>query len=485
MGRIRYFSAVLGELGEMLVFISPLTLLPLPVAVIFREWDMLLPLALVPALFFCSGSLLNYLPRRREDVRFSAALCSVALVWLAFALISCIPFMLVLDISLTDALFESMAGWTGTAFSFLRGIDSLPESLLFWRTYMQWIGGLAVISLSLTLAFRSGLDTSPLFRAERRAERILPSVIANGKEIWAVYILLTVVSAGLIMVARVPLWDALNLALSGISTGGFIPRAGGILSYQNPFLEAVLIPVMIFGSTPFTLYYMTYRSRKISFFSEEQVRLLLIFLTFGALIVIADLFFLAGLPVEESIRQGIFMTTSAVSTTGFQNANPHLYPAVTVVFLTMLIFIGGSSGSAAGGVRLSRIALGYRGIIWWFRRAFVRSRVLVPFKYEGRNIPIEVAEPELSKSMLVIILSVITVFIATMIVLQVHITAFGLTDLVFEIVSALSSCGMTTGYVNPSMPFLSKWVFIVVMWVGRLEILPVIVLGMGLVQGRD
>jgi len=87
--------------------------------------------------------------------------------------------------------------------------------------------------------------------------------------------------------------------------------------------------------------------------------------------------------------------------------------------------------------------------------------------------------------MLVIILSVITVFIATMIVLQVHISAFGLTDLIFEIVSALSSCGMTTGYVNSSMPLLSKWVFIVVMWVGRLEILPVIVLGMGLVRGRD
>jgi trk system potassium uptake protein TrkH len=485
MGRIRYFSTVLGELGEMLVFISPLTLLPLPVAVIFQEWEMFVPLAIVPALFFCSGILLNYLPRKKEDVRFSAALCSVALVWLAFALISCIPFLMVLDISLSDALFEAMAGWTGTGFSLLTNYDTLPESLLFWRTYMQWIGGLAVISLSLTIAFRSGLDKSSLFRAERRAERILPSVIANGKEIWAVYILLTVISVGLIMMARVPLWDALNLALSAISTGGFIPKYGGILYYQNPFLEFVLIPVMILGSTPFTLYYMTYRSRKISFFSEEQVRLLFIFLIFGALLVIADLIFLAGFSVEQSLRQGIFMTAAAISTTGFQNGNPHLYPSVTVVFLTMLIFIGGASGSTAGGIRLSRIALGYRGIIWWFKRVFVRSRVLVPFKYEGRNVPVEVAEPELSKSMLVIILSVITVFIATMLVLQVHIISFGLTDLIFDIVSALSSCGITTGYVNPSMPLLSKWVFIVVMWVGRLEVIPVFVLIMGLVRGSD
>lgn len=485
MGRIRYFSAVLGELGEMLVFISPLTLIPLPVAVIFREWHMLLPLALVPALFFCSGMLLNRLPRQKEEIRFSAALSSVALVWLAFALVSCIPFMLVLDISFSDALFEAMAGWTGTSFSLLTGKDALPESLLFWRTYMQWVGGLAVISLALTPAFRSGLDTSPLFRAERRAERILPSVIANGKEIWAVYILLTVISAGLIMMARVPLWDALNLAISAISTGGFVPKDGGLLYYQNPLLELVLIPVMILGSTPFTLYYMTYRSRKISFFTDEQVRLLFIFLVFGAMLVIADLFFLAEYSTPESLRQGIFMTAAALSTTGFQNANPHLFPSVTVVFLTMLIFVGGSSGSTAGGIRLSRIALGYRGIIWWFKRAFVSSRVLVPFKYEGRNIPVEVAEPELSKSLLVIILSVITVFVATMAILQVHIISFGLTDLIFEIVSALSSCGITTGYVSPTMPLLSKWVFIIVMWVGRLEVIAVFVLILGLIRGSD
>lgn len=485
MGRIKYFSMVLGELGEMLIFISPLTILPLPVAAIFQEWDMLVPLALVPALFFASGFLLNYLPRDKGDIRFSAALCSVALVWLAFALISCVPFMLVLDVSFADAMFESMAGWTGTGFSLLPNHELIPESLLFWRTYMQWIGGLAVISLSLTTAFRSDLDASPLFRAERRAERILPSVIANGREIWAVYILLTVVSAGLIMMARVPLWDALNLAISAISTGGFIPHQGGILSYQNPLLELSLIPVMILGSTPFTLYYMTYRRRKVSFFSDEQVRLLFIFLIFGALVVIADLIYIAGFSAVESVRQGVFMTTAAISTTGFQNGNPHLYPSVTLVFLTMLVFIGGSSGSTAGGIQLSRIALGYRGIIWWFKRAFVSSRVLVPFKYQRRNIPVEVAEPELSKSMLVIILSVATVFLATIVILQVHITSLGLTDLIFDIVSALSSCGITSGYVNPSMPLVSKWVFFFVMWVGRLEVIPVFVLFMGLVRGPD
>jgi len=485
MGKIRYFSIVFGELGEILVFISPLTLLPLLVALLFGEWELLLPLGTVPVIFFTCGVVLNSIPRHEGKVRFSAALCSVALVWLTFALVSCIPFMVVLDIPFTDALFETMAGWTGTGFTLLQNIGALPKSLLFWRTYMQWLGGLAIISLSLTVAFQSSLEKIPLFRPENRTERIIPSIIANGKEIWAVYILLTVISVGLIMIAKVPLWDSLNLALSGISTGGFIPVEGGISAYHNRALEYLLLPVMVMGSVPFSLFYMTYRNRKVSFFSDDQVRLLIYFLCFGFLIVIGDLVFVANRTLAEAVRQGLFMTTSVISSTGFQDIDPHLYPSVTLVFLTMFMFVGGSSGSTAGGLHLSRIALGYRGIIWWFRRAFVRGTVLVPFRYQGKNIPIDVADAELSKSMLVIILSVISVFIATMVILQVDIISCDVTVLVFDIVSALSSCGVSAGYVSPAMPLVSKWVFIFVMWLGRLDVIPVIALFIGILKGSD
>ncbi|MEM2124108.1 MAG: potassium transporter TrkG [Methanolinea sp.] len=485
MGSIRYFSIVLGELGEMLVFMSPLTLFPLLVALLWGEWEMFFPLGLVPLVFFATGSILNAIPRQAEEVRFSAALSSVALVWFMFALLSCIPFMVVLDISFTDALFEAMAGWTGTGFSLLPDLDSVPHSLLFWRTYMQWLGGLAIISLSLSVAFRSSLENLPLIRPESRMERVIPAIVANGKEIWAVYILLTVVSVGIITIARVPLWDAVHLALSGISTGGFLPVEGGISHYHNAALEFLLIPVMIMGSIPFSLFYMTYRNRKVSFFSDEQVRILFSFLAFAYLIVISDLFFIAKYTPADAVRQGLFMATAVISTTGFQNANPALYPSVTLVFLTMFMFVGGSSGSTSGGVHLSRIALGYRGIVWWFRKAFVRSTVLVPFRYQGRNIPIEVAEPELSKGMLVIILSVITVFVATMVILQVHIISVDVTVLIFDIVSALSSCGVSAGYVNHSMPLVSKWVFIFVMWLGRLDVIPVIVLFTGILKGGE
>jgi trk system potassium uptake protein TrkH len=140
MGRISYFSTVFAELGGMLVFVSPLTAVPIIIAFLFREFALLLPMATVPVLLFVTGSLLNRLPRKKEEIRLSSAMCSVALVWLGFALVSTIPFILVLDLPFTNALFECMAGWTGTGFTLFESFRQVPETLLFWRTYMQWVG---------------------------------------------------------------------------------------------------------------------------------------------------------------------------------------------------------------------------------------------------------------------------------------------------------------------------------------------------------
>ncbi len=485
MGRISYFSTVFAELGGMLAFVSPLTAIPLIIAVLFREFTVLLPMATVPVLLFIAGSLLNRLPRKKEDIRLSSAMCSVALVWLGFALVSTIPFILVLDLSITDALFECMAGWTGTGFTLLESFRQVPETLLFWRTYMQWVGGMGVIALSITMAARGGLIQSSLFRADSRSERILPSTINTGKDIWAVYIFLTLIGIGIILISGIPLYDAVTLSLSTISTGGFIPVQGGIAAYESSSLTYLLIPVMLLGSTPFTLYYISYRKRRLSLLGNVQVRLLLIFLIAGAALVSADLFFKNSLSIAEAAGQGLFITTAAISTTGYQGMNLHLFPDVTIVLLTVLMFIGGSSESSAGGVKLSRIAIGYRGMAWWFKRVFVRAKVLVPFKYSGEKIPDSVAEPEISKNLLVIILSVLTVFVATMVILQFHLTSFAVSDLVFDVVSGLSCCGLSTGYISPGMPLASKWVFIIVMWIGRLEVIPVIVLFIGIFRGHS
>jgi len=149
------------------------------------------------------------------------------------------------------------------------------------------------------------------------------------------------------------------------------------------------------------------------------------------------------------------------------------------------MFIGGSSGSTAGGIKLSRIALSYHGMVWLFRRMFVSAKVLVPFRYEGRNIPKNVAELEVSRNMLIIFLYLVVIYIASILVMHLESGTWETSHVLFEIVSAIGNNGISTGFVNPDMTPLSKIIFIMVMWVGRLEVIPVIVLFMGLIKGFE
>jgi trk system potassium uptake protein TrkH len=390
--------------------------------------------------------------------------------------------MLGLHLSFTDALFEGMAGWTGTAFSMIPDVDSAPHALIFWRSYMQWISGIGIIAFAITTASSTGLFPSKLFRTEGRDEALMPGVIATGRSLWKIYGVLTFMAIGLILFSGLSLWESVNLALAAISSGGFCIHQQGIPYYHSLFLELLLIPVMIAGALPFKLYYLVLENRRLSLFGDEQVKLFFTFLGISIVVLTYDLMFFNDLGLSLALEQALFMAVSAITTTGFQIANLHTWASVTLLFLTMIAFIGGCSGSTAGGVKLSRIALAIRALIWWFHRLFVSGKVLLPFRIEGRTIPKATAELEAAKNMLVILLSVITIFIASLAVLQYHLTSFSFTEVVFEVVSAFSTSGLSAGYVSPGMPLISKWIFIVVMWVGRLEVIPVVMLFIALIR---
>jgi trk system potassium uptake protein TrkH len=485
MHRLKHLSTIIADLGDMFTFIAPLTAVPIIIAVLFSEWNMLLPTSAVPATFFILGMLLRKLPRTDRGVRLSRAMCSVALFWLTCAMVSGIPFMLGLHMGFTDAFFEGMAGWTGTAFSMIRSLDTAPHALLFWRSYMQWIGGIGIIAFMIALASSTGLFSSKIFRTEGRDEPLMPSVIATGRALWKIYGVLTFFAISLILFTGLSLWESVNLALSAISSGGFTLHEGGILYYNNNLLQLLLIPIMIAGALPFKLYYHLVENRQWSLFGDEQVKLFFLFTGIGVAVLTYDLVFFGNLEILAALNQGLFMSVSTLTTTGFQNANLRSWASVTLLFLTLLTFIGGASGSTAGGIKLNRVALAFRALIWWFRRLFVSGKVLQPFRIEGRVIPRATAELEAAKNMLIIILSVVTVFIATLAVLQFHLTTYSITDIVFEVVSAFSTCGASTGYVSPDMPVISKWIFIGVMWLGRLEVIPVVMLFIAIFRGPD
>jgi trk system potassium uptake protein TrkH len=485
MDRIEQFSIIAPDIGNILRFISIGAAVPLIVTVIYSEWDMFLPMASVPIAFFLLGTLLTQVPRREREPPLSAALMAVALIWLIGALISALPFSLGIDVPYLDAFFEAMSGWTDTGLTMMRSIDTMPRTLLFWRSLMQWLGGIGIVAFTIAMASRTGLTQFRLYRSEGRSEALMPSVVATGFEMWKIYLVLTTASVGLILLSGVSIWDAVNIALSGIATGGFSVHAEGIPYYNNPFLEILIIPVMLAGALPFKLYYFLYRQRGVRLFEDQQARLLFMLVALGILVIGWDLITLSQLDLATAIRQALFMSAAAVTSTGFQIASPNEWASVTVLFLAMLMVIGGSSGSTAGGIKLSRVVLGTQSLIWWFRRMFVSGKVLVPFKYDGKVIPKNIADLEVSRNMLIIMLYFLTIFVATVLVMHLQPTTYESSNVIFETVSAISNNGISTGFVSPEMTDSAKILYIFVMWIGRLEIIPVIMLIMGVLKGFD
>ncbi|PKL55670.1 MAG: cation transporter [Methanomicrobiales archaeon HGW-Methanomicrobiales-6] len=474
------FAIIAPELGLIFLFIALVSCTPFLVGLWYGEAGLLLPMASAPAGFGIIGIWLAGIPKVEGEARLSAALSAVALIWLAAALIGALPYTFGLNLSYTDSVFEAMSGWTGTGFSLLPSVDTTPRMILFWRSLTQWMGGLGIVAFTVALAGRTGLTRFRLYRSEGRSETFMPSVVATAIEMWRIYLVLTALGVGLVLLSGIPLWDAVNIVMTAISTGGFAVHSAGILYYENPLLEMLTVPVMIAGALPFKIYFLLYYKRKFELLRDRQAILLFTLILAGCAAVTLDLISISFLPPAEALREGIFMTVSGITCTGFQNADPKTWYGSTVMVLAALMLVGGSAGSTAGGIKLGRIILGLEMLRWWFKRLHTGWRAITPLRHDGRPILEHLPEYEVSKSMLVAMLFVLLVAIGTLLLLHLAPPGgFDSADVIFEVVSAAANVGISTGFVNPGMSPAAKWLFIIVMWVGRLEIVPVIALVAG------
>ncbi len=485
MKSIEHIVMIAHDMGLIFEFLGIASLLPFLVLVIFGEWDMLLPMASAPLLFILFGGLFSHISYKDLEPSVSSTLFAVATSWFAIALIGALPFVFGLHMSYTDSVFEAMSGWTGTGFSMISSIDTTPKTLLFWRSYTQWIGGIGIIAFGISLRRKTRVSLFRLYRAEGREEELVSPVVSTSRRMWMIYLVLTFAFTGLIMLVGIPLWDSLNLVMVAIATGGFTVHSGGLAYYNNPFLEILLLPVMITGAIPFKVFFLLYHGQVREMFYDKTVKILLLIALAGSLITTWDLYIFGNLPLVTAFRQGTFTAVSGLCTCGLQNSHPHQWVAVPIAVVAMMMFIGGAMGSAAGGIKVNRVMLAYEGVKWWFRRFFVSSHVMVPLHSGGRTLSKEISELAISKNMLVIIVYVLTIFTATIVSLHLYITSFRLEEVIFELVSALSNTGLTVGFISQASPFFIKWIFIVLMWLGRLEIVPVIIIVLGIFKGIE
>jgi trk system potassium uptake protein TrkH len=486
MKRLQHIVMIAHDMGLILEFLGIASLLPFLVLAVFGEWDLLLPMASAPFVFLVLGYAISHLPYRDIEPSVSVTLGAVALSWLAIALIGALPFWFGLHMDYTDSVFEAMSGWTGTGFTMITTLETTPRTLLFWRSLSHWIGGIGIIAFGISLHRKTRTSLFRLYRAEGREEELIPASVSTGRRMWMIYLVLTCGFTGLIMLAGIPLWDSLNLVMAAIATGGFTVHAGGLAYYNNPLLEILLVPVMLAGAVPFKIFLLLYHGKVREMFRDSVVRGLLLIALIGCLVTSLDLYIFGDISLLTAFRQGTFMAISGLSTCGLQNASPHAWTAIPLAVVAMLMFIGGAMGSAAGGVKVNRIIITWRGITWWFRRYFVSSRVMVPLRFSGKTRPHESSELTISRNLLVIVMYVLTIFIVTIFTLHIYITSFRLEEVVFELVSALSNAGLSVGFISAASPVAVKWLFILLMWLGRLEIVPVVIIAMGLVKGiRD
>ncbi|MFA6225389.1 MAG: potassium transporter TrkG [Methanoregula sp.] len=483
MKRIEHISMIAHDMGLIFEFLGVVSLLPFLVLVIFHEWALILPMATAPLVFIILGYGISHIPYQEDlEPSSSVTIAAVALSWLAIALIGALPFVFGLHMTYVDSVFEAMSGWTGTGFTMIASLDTTPKTLLFWRSFTQWIGGIGIIVFGMSLRRKTRTSLFRLYRAEGREEELVCASVSSGRRMWMIYLVLTFAFTGLIMLTGIPLWDSLNLVMVAIATGGFTLHAGGLGYYNNPFLEALLIPVMLAGAIPFKVFFFLYHGKIINMLRDPTVRILLLIALVGSLITSLDLFIFGSLPITTAFRQGVFTAVSGLCTCGLQNSTPHYWAAVPLAVVTMMMFIGGSMGSSAGGVKVNRVMLVYDGVKLWFRRFFVSSRVLIPLKSSGHTFSKESSELAISKNLLVIVMYPITIFIATIITLHLYVTSFRLEEVVFELVSALSNAGLSVGFISAASPISIKWIFILLMWLGRLEIVPVIIIILGVAR---
>lgn len=483
MKRVDHLVMIAHDVGHIFGFLGFASLVPFVVLAIFGEWNLILPMASAPLIFILLSRLIALIPGRDFEPPLSVALVAVAISWFAIALVGALPFVLGLHMPYTDALFEAMSGWSGTGFTMISSLDTTPKTLLFWRSFTQWIGGIGIIAFGISVHRKTRVSLFQFFRAEERPEGMMPNVESTSRRMWRIYLFLTCAFTGLAMLSGIPLWDAANLVMVAIATGGFTLHNSGLAYYNNPLLEMLLIPVMLAGAIPFKVFFLLYHGKIADMFRDQTVRILFGIALVGSVIVSLDLYIFGTMSIATAFRQGVFIAISGLCTCGLQNANPYYWAAIPIAVVTMMMFIGGAIGSTAGGIKVNRIALAYTGVKWWFRRFFVSSRVIVPFRYEGHTLSKEISDLEISKNMLVIALYVITIFVSTIVCLHLYITSFQLNDVVFEIVSALSNVGLSVGFISVASPITIKWIFIFLMWLGRLEIVPVIILIFGIYKG--
>ena len=491
MSRIRLnYKIIFHFFGLLLLFNGGFMMLATLISLIYKD-GVTLNLFLASLSTLLLGGVAMYATKNHsKEMNKREGYIVVAFGWIVMSLTGTLPYMATESIpTFTEAFFETMSGYTTTGASILNDIEILPEGVLFWRSMTHWIGGMGIIVLAIAILPLLGVGGMQLFAAEAPGpggDKLHPRITDTAKRLWLIYFGYTVAETILLQVAGMSFFDAINHALSTLSTGGFSTKNASVAYWNdNPLIQYIIIFFMFLAGTNFVLSYYLFKGKVSKIIEDDEFKLYFKFIIIFTVIAASLIYFRADISkstiahpmvfgeAESAIRHALFQVLTVITTTGFVSADYTMWTPFLTVFFFGLMFLGGSAGSTSGGVKVVRHLILIKNGFLEFKRS-LHPNAILPVRYNTKSI---------SKD---IVFNVLGFFILYMLSFIIGALVFSMFQMDFE--SAIGLSASSLGNVGPALgdfgpvnnyaalPPLGKWWASFLMLIGRLELFTVLII---------
>lgn len=469
------FAMVRYIIGFILQFEAAFLLLPSIVGLCYRETKSVFAFLIMAVICFICGKLLRMKRPIHSELYTREGFAAVALSWLIMSIFGAFPFVITREIpTYTDALFETISGFTTTGASILSNVEALSHASLFWRSFTHWIGGMGVFVFIMAILPLMGGSTMNLMRAESpgpSVSKLVPKVKDTAKILYQLYIGITITEIIVLCLCGMELFDSLTTTFGTVGTGGFGIRNDSITGY-SPLIQNVVTIFMILSGVNYAMYFCLLSKQFKEAFSMEEVRWYFIVILVSIGIIVWDIHGIYG-SLAEAFRYASFQVGSIITTTGFSTVDFNTWPQMSKTILVILMFVGACAGSTGGGIKVSRFVILFKAI----RKELsmmIHPRMVKKIKLDGHPISHETMR---STNVFISIYFVI-LFIS---VLLIGVDEYDFTTNFTAVAATLNNIGPGLELVGPTQNFalfssFSKYVLMFDMLAGRLELFPMLII---------
>ena len=469
---------IINVVGVLTIFLGLTMVFPLMVGIYYHDESVFSFLLSIGITIF-SGFLFHLVFKgdKVENLTKREGMAIVTFGWIMSCLFGAIPFYAGGELgSFTDAFFESVSGFTTTGSSVLTDIEGISQGLLFWRSLIQWLGGMGIIVLSIAILPFLGVGGMQLYKAEVPSpvpDKLKPRIRDTAMILWKVYALFSIAQVAFLMLGGMILYDALCHTFTTMPTGGFSTKNASIAHYDSVYIDFVVFFFMLAAGINFSLHYQMLRGKPLAFWKDSECRVFLAAVLIIILTVTFDIFGSVYHGLGQAFRYASFQVMSIITTTGFATADYEQWPAMSQLILLICMFTGASAGSTGGGIKWLRIMLYFK---YCYRELFalLHPHAVIHIKIAGKSVPEDVMRSVMG--FLALYLGLFGIFSVVLAGLGVDfMTSFS------AVAATLGNIGPGFGAVGPvenfaDIPVLGKWLLICCMLLGRLEIFTVIIL---------